>query len=178
MQVVNRVLTCSFSLPLSLSECQQRANVFKLSSSLYNHRPQMLRIRYQGPEGTYSLILFSSGKARYMGKDEDALNHLLQIESDLIPAYRLTPLTETTRTVRMHLDIPSTYLPLNVCEFPKGCMWEPELFPAIQFQQWSPVCVNLFHSGIAMILGSTTDSQLFVIRDALTDFIKYNCTPH
>ena len=113
-----------------------------------------------------------------MGKDEPALNHLLQMESDLIPSGRLTPLREVTRTVRLRLAISPAYLPLNVREFPKGCVWEPELFPAIQFQHWFPVCVNLFHKGGAMVLGNTTDSQLIVIRDALLDFVKCYCIPH
>ena len=160
MQVVNRVLTCSFASPLSLNECHHRAKSLNLSSTLYNHRPRMLHIRYQGPDGSCSLILFTSGKARYMGKGVGALNHLLGIESDLITSIRLTPLHETTRTVRLHLEIPPVYLPLTVRELPLGCLWEPELFPAIQFRQWSPVCVNLFHTGIAMVLGSNTDLQL------------------
>lgn len=178
MQVVNRVLTCSFAVPLSLSECQHNANSLNLSSILYTRRPHMLCVRYRGPDGTCSLIIFASGRARYMGKDESALNHLLRIESVLIPTKRLTPLRETTRTVRLPLDVPHDYLPLNVREFPKQCVWEPELFPAIQFQQWSPVCVNLFHTGIAMVLGSTTDSQMTVIRTALNDFVKCYCIQH
>ena len=141
MQVVNRVLTCSFALPLSLTDCQQRAEAHHLSTTLYTDRPRMLRIRYRGPDGAYSLLVFASGKARYMGKDEPAFNHLLQMESDLIPSGRLTLLREVTRTVRLHLALSPAYLPLNVREFHKGCVWEPELFPAIQFQHWFPVCV-------------------------------------
>ena len=175
MQIVNRVLTCTFAVPLSLDECQQRAVSLNLSTKLYTYRPHMLCIRYHRNNGSCTLILFSSGKARYMGREEAALQHLLQLESYLIPSRRLTPLQESTRTVRLQLDVPLSYLPLQVRELPKACMWEPELFPAIQFIQWHPICVNLFHTGVAMVLGHTNDLQLSDIHTVLTEFVHHYC---
>lgn len=174
MQVVNRVLTCAFAPPLCLNECKRRAESLDLVTALYSNRPQMLCIRYQDQKGICSLILFSSGKARYMGKSESALNHLLQLENQLVPTRRITPLNESTRTVRIQLNV-SFCFPKNVRELPKGCLYEPELFPAIQFQQWNPVCVNLFHTGVAMVLGHTTDSQLHDIQNALQNFVHTYC---
>jgi hypothetical protein len=54
-------------------------------------------------------------------------------------------------------------------------MWEPELFPAIQFMQWHPICVNLFHTGVAMVLGHTNDLQLSDIHAVLTEFVQQYC---
>jgi hypothetical protein len=176
MQTVNRVLTCSFARPLSLEECKSRAESLGMSTALYKYRPQMLCIRYRGKLGSCSLILFRSGKARYMGKSESALNYLLQLENNLVPTRRLAPLCESTRTVRLQLEkVSPGCFPLNVRELPKGCLWEPELFPAIQFMQWHPICVNLFHTGVAMVLGRTTDAQLVNIQTALQDFVQTHC---
>ena len=176
MQTVNRVLTCSFAQPLSLDECKCRAESLGMSTVLYTYRPKMLCIRYRGLLGSCSLILFGSGKARYMGKSESALKHLLHLEPELVPTRRLTPLYESTRTVRIQLEkVSPASFPLNVRELPIGCLWEPELFPAIQFMQWHPICVNLFHTGVAMVLGHTTDAQLFVIQTALHDFVQTHC---
>lgn len=178
MLTVNRVLTCTFEAPLSLDECQQRADSLNLHTKLYTYRPHMLCIRYSYIDGACTLILFSSGKARYMGREEAALHHLLQLEPFIINSQRLTPLWESTRTVRLQVDAPPSYLPLQVREFPKGCLWEPELFPAIQFQQWYPVCVNLFHTGVAMVLGRTSDLQLTIIHTVLTEFVHKYCVQH
>jgi TATA-box binding protein (TBP) (component of TFIID and TFIIIB) len=175
MQVVNRVQTCSFALPLSLSECQERAQSFNLTTTMYKYRPTMLCIRYRGSAGACTLILFNSGKARYMGKDVEALEHLLQLEPLIIPSKRLTPLRQITRTVRVQLNIPSAYLPLSMDAYPRDCLWEPELFPAIQFQKWYPICVNVFHTGVAMVLGNTNDSQVFDICTELTATLQRCC---
>jgi TATA-box binding protein (TBP) (component of TFIID and TFIIIB) len=175
MRIVNRVLTCSFAQPLCLQECKRRAEAFGLSTTLYTYRPQMLCIRYQDQLGRCSLIIFRSGKARYMGKSDSALNHLLHLENQIVPTQRITPLRESTRTVRIQLNeaTPACFPP-RVKELPKGCLYEPELFPAIQFQQWHPVCVNLFHTGVAMVLGHTTDAQLADIQTALQNFVQLN----
>ena len=174
MQVVNRVRSCMFSPPLVLDECKQRALSLGLDTVLYKGRPTMLRIRYRNADGACTLILFTSGKARYMGKDEDAFQHLLHLESILVPSSRISSLREATRTVRLQLDIPPDFIPLHISDLPRGCIWEPELFPAIQFTQWDPLCINLFHSGVVMVLGRSTDSQLNEIRTVLTDFVHHN----
>ena len=174
MEVVNRVYSCKFVPPLSLKDCEQSALSYGLKTTLYNGRPTMLCVRYSGIDGRCTLILFASGKARYMGKHDAAFQHLLQLESVLIPSSRMGPLRESTRTVRLQLDLPRNYVPLRISEIPKGCVWEPELFPAIQFTQWRPLCINLFHSGVAMVLGHSTDSQLTEIRNVLTDFVYRN----
>lgn len=141
---------------------------------MYSGRPTMLCLQYCGLDGKCTLILFASGKARYMGRQGEALRRMLQLEPFLIPSNRISPLRESTRTVRLQLDLPQDYVPIRISEIPIGCVWEPELFPAIQFNQWQPLCVNLFHSGVVMVLGRSTDSQLTEIRNALTDFVYRN----
>ena len=59
---------------------------------------------------------------------------------------------------------PGKIVPLSLVEelrkTGKKCLYEPELFPAIRFLQFSPVCVNLFvHSGKVTLLGLKSELQ-------------------
>mgnify|MGYP006313567235 FL=1 len=39
------------------------------------------------------------------------------------------------------------------CQLQHQCMYEPELFPALRFLKYNPLCVNIFSSGKVVILG-------------------------
>ena len=109
-----------------------------------------------------------------MGYDAEAF----RLEPCITSSKRLTPLRQVTRTVRVQLNVPPDYLPLTMDAFPRDCLWEPELFPAIQFCQWSPISVNVFHTGVAMVLGNTTDSQVTSICTELSDIVLRCCRLH
>jgi hypothetical protein len=81
----------------------------------------------------------------------------------------LTPPQLVTETVIFLLQ---PWDPNRIHNWPTDCLWEPELFPVAQFKQWSPLCVNFFHTGKVVVLGRSTPSQLESISQSLQTFVR------
>ena len=51
----------------------------------------------------------------------------------------------------------------------KNAMYEPELFSALRYKRYNPLCVNIFGSGKVVILGLRTLEFTSVLNDIIND---------
>jgi TATA-box binding protein (TBP) (component of TFIID and TFIIIB) len=52
------------------------------------------------------------------------------------------------------------------------CMFEPELFSALRYLKYNPMCVNIFSSGKVVMLGIKTLEYKQLVDDILSDITK------
>jgi TATA-box binding protein (TBP) (component of TFIID and TFIIIB) len=92
----------------------------------------------------YTLVIFRSGKCRIMGckKPLDESSLPMKIFSIRIQSV----------TVTANLGTPVHLYKLAV-KLKNQCTFEPELFSALRYLKYNPMCVNIFSSGKVVILG-------------------------
>lgn len=80
--------------------------------------------------------------------------------------YKYKDLQMQTMTVKYNIGF---RLHLHNISKQVQCIYEPELFPALQLTKFKPLCVNIFSSGCVIILG---------VRDLriVSEVIKYIST--
>ena len=52
-------------------------------------------------------------------------------------------------------------------------MYEPELFPALRFLKFNPMCVNIFSTGKVIILGIRVDDCENIVSDIMNTILIY-----
>lgn len=94
--------------------------------------------------GKYTIVIFQSGKCRIMGCKKPIVKKDLQ--------YKIRDIQLQSITVTLNLDCS-----INLYKLAKKleiqCMFEPELFPALRYLKYNPLCVNIFASGKVVVLG-------------------------
>jgi len=118
-----------------------------IDSTLYRREPPtMATIRV--PEG--KLIIFKSGKCRIMGLKRRITQ--TYIDAKFPVKLRLGPIMSCTRTIDFQCGLLNLPVIANRLGS-KEAEYEPELFPALRLRRFSPLCVNVFHTGKCVIMG-------------------------
>ena len=94
--------------------------------------------------GPYTLIFFKTGKCRIMGCKSPINTKLLE--------YPIVDIQVQSVTVSIDLGF-IVNLTLLSKKLKQNCLFEPELFPALRYNKYNPLCVNIFNSGKIIILG-------------------------
>lgn len=97
--------------------------------------------------GKHTIIIFKTGKCRIMGCKKPIRMQDLQYNIKNIVLQSITVTVNVGH--KIHLLKLENQLQLQ-------CMYEPELFPALRFLKYNPLCVNIFSSGKVVILGLPT----------------------
>ena len=94
--------------------------------------------------GKHIILIFKTGKCRIMGCNKPIRMQDLQ--------YNIKNIQIQSITVTMNVGQKIHLLKLE-SQLQQQCMYEPELFPALRFLKYNPLCVNIFSSGKVVILG-------------------------
>lgn len=94
--------------------------------------------------GKHTILIFKTGKCRIMGCKEPIRMQDLQ--------YNIKNIVIQSITVTANVGQKIHLLKLEN-QLKRQCMYEPELFPALRFLKYNPLCVNIFSSGKVVILG-------------------------
>ena len=103
-----------------------------------------------------TLLVFKSGKIRYMGRG--------------IPPFGIEIVRVMSMTAKSCLN-QKLNLYLVSRKYSSISIYEPEIFPALRFTNFNPICVNLFASGKVMMLGLKTINEGEEILNTLKTWI-------
>mgnify|MGYP006049610737 FL=1 len=110
--------------------------------------------------GIYTLIFFKSGKCRIMGCKSPINVKLLQYPILNIQIQSVTVSTDLGFNVNL-------YVLSN--KLKHDGMFEPELFPALRYNKYNPLCVNIFSSGKIIILGLKSLNFNLIVKTIMED---------
>lgn len=165
-KVVNQVFKGHIKLFCSLFDCYCLLQVFFDSIKYLKRYPTQIVIRIKNK---FTCLIFTSGHIRFMGNcDLGSCNEFLNY-IDFIHTSVITPLHKVSETICIN-----TKRSINLFDFvSKHCCsslvkFEPEIFPAVSLHFWSPIHVNVFHTGKIIVLGK--DASLFVPQ--IIDYIN------
>jgi TATA-box binding protein (TBP) (component of TFIID and TFIIIB) len=140
------------------------------NSKLHNKPFQLVVKDFSG-----TLILFSNGKFRTMGCNDEFdasllactyLEKLTRSPSKMFPSITLQSYTLRLQLgFRVNLEQMSLHVP---------CIYEPELFPALQLKEYKPMSVNLFTTGSVMVCGMRDSDAIH----SMLCTIKRLCEPY
>jgi TATA-box binding protein (TBP) (component of TFIID and TFIIIB) len=120
----------------------------------------------------YTLVIFKTGKCRIMGCKKPL---------DLVPSGKsFIPSMYVNMPYRIEIDgIQSITVTANLNKMvhlyklaailKEKCMFEPELFGALRYLKYNPLCVNIFSSGKIVMLGLKTLDYKHLVDDILID---------
>lgn len=97
------------------------------------------------------MLVFTSGKCRIMGCKIPitSTNNMFPIPFHISCIQSVTACLNLGYTLNL--------IKLSQQIGPQGCMFEPEIFPALRVtKKFNPLCVNIFASGKVVILGLKT----------------------
>ena len=77
--------------------------------------------------------------------------------------------SESLQTCRYFYHYFISKYKLNLVKLEKHAMYEPELFPALRYKRYNPLCVKIFGSGKVVILGLRTLEFTSVLNDIIND---------
>ena len=107
----------------------------------------------------FKILIFRSGKCRIMGCKKpitEALPYDIKIE-------RL-------QSVTLSCDLGYKVNLLKLAAIMgDDCFYEPEIFPAIRYRKYNPLCVNIFATGKVVILGVKTLEYQQVEQSIIAD---------
>jgi hypothetical protein len=143
-------------------------NYFGKFNSSVNHLPfnSWKPRQYVEKNSSYTLIVFPNGKCRFMGCKEPLLCSPMK-EVEILGIASITVVVKLS-------DIVNLQKLSRILE--NDCMYEPELFPALRYIKYNPMCVNIFASGKVVILGlKTMEYNEFVnnVLNELEDYIMF-----
>jgi TATA-box binding protein (TBP) (component of TFIID and TFIIIB) len=55
----------------------------------------------------------------------------------------------------------------------RNCLYEPEIFPALRYIKYNPLCINIFTSGKVIILGLRSLDQTDLITEIKSEIAAY-----
>lgn len=102
----------------------------------------------------YTLVIFRSGQCRIMGCKKPLTTVPYNIDSIQIQSITVTV------NLGKKLNLYTLAAKLN-----NQCVYEPELFCALRFTKYNPMCVNIFSSGKVVILGLKTLDYNCIVND-------------
>ena len=114
--------------------------------------------------GKHIILIFKTGKCRIMGCKKPIRMQDLQYNIKNIQIQSITVTANVGQ--KIHL------LKLE-CQLQHQCMYEPELFPALRFLKYNPLCVNIFSSGKVVILGLPTLKYHQKVEAIMNDIKTY-----
>ena len=111
-----------------------------------------------------TIVVFQSGKCRIMGcKQELDFSRLpFKIENLGIQSLSLT--------INLFMKINLHKISLLMGQ---QCSYEPELFPALRYLKYNPLCVNVFASGKIVVLGIKTLDCNQLVENIIRDLFCY-----
>jgi len=142
------------------------ANTYFENSKLYQGKPSMLRIKEYGA----TLLLFSSGTVRLMGKN----NHdkLLQKILSILPnTKQVSPLQLMSHTIVHKINYSINLHLLNPYKF----FSNQELFPSSIYIHKSSEHVNIFASGKIVITGVKSINNVKQLLEIITKDLENGC---
>lgn len=172
---VNQVFSGKLKIPsekFDLSTIFQDIKHPGLTRKVYTGRPHMCVLKCY-KKWTY--ILFSSGKFRIMGKKVN-LDFIMSFLKNYLPseAYLLEGPTLQTETFTFSLGVNinlQTYK--ESLHYNNGSiMYEVELFPALIYNKWPSIHVNVFHSGNVTVLGRNSRDYINEIKNYLSNLFS------
>ena len=113
----------------------------------------------------YTIIIFKSGKCRIMGcKKKLCYLKPLRFKIENIKVQSVTVVEKLNQILNLHkLSV------MLDCD----AMYEPELFPALRFLKFNPMCVNIFSTGKVIILGIRVDDCENIVSDIMNTILIY-----
>ena len=90
----------------------------------------------------YTILIFETGNCRIMGckRPISFINKPFKINIERLQSCTVTfNLGFTVNLYKLSLKL--------------HCMFEPEIFPAVRWLKYNPMCVNIFSSGKVVVLG-------------------------
>lgn len=140
----------------------------------YYRRPHMIRVK----NPVWAFLLFPSGKYRLMLKNESTqpgpiLNFIYQVLTDNKNA--VIPNNFKIQSETFCLSLPFR---INLQLYKESrnndieIQYEPELFPALRFNWYPPILINMFHTGKVIIMGRKSRRHLDVISQRLHSLDK------
>ena len=142
-KVVNKVFRGQINLFFNLFDCYCLLQVFFDNISYNYFKPRQIVIRYNN----FTCLIFTSGQVRFMGNcNDDLINNFIN-HIDIIYTHIIVPFNLVSETVvtNLHRNVNLFHFAQIKHDFNIKC--EPELFHAVSLLHWSPIHVNLFHSG-------------------------------
>jgi TATA-box binding protein (TBP) (component of TFIID and TFIIIB) len=123
----------------------------------------------------YTLVIFRSGKCRIMGckKPLDLIpsgkSFVASIHVNMPYRIEIDGIQSITVTASLSKMVHLYKLAEKLKE---QCMLEPELFSALRYLKYNPMCVNIFSSGKVVMLGIKTLEYKQLVDDILSDITK------
>jgi TATA-box binding protein (TBP) (component of TFIID and TFIIIB) len=120
--------------------------------------------QYVEKHSQYTLVIFQTGNCRIMGckKEIDLLNLPYKITNVILQSVTVTI------DLEQQIHLRNLHMNLGVLS-----MFEPELFCALRYTKYNPLCVNVFSSGKVVILGLKT-LDFHSITDQIKQDLRYN----
>ena len=119
------------------------------------NKPQHFIHKGQG----FKMLIFRTGKCRVMGCKKP-------ITETLPYGIKIECIQSVTLSFEIGLKIDLLKLATTMG---KDCIYEPEIFPALRYRKYNPLCVNIFATGKIVILGFKTLDYLEFEQTILTD---------
>lgn len=118
-------------------------------------------IKVKPIDGTWTFLLFPSGRYRLMGNVADK-DTIITFITDTIDATISVPIVLQTETFVFCLPY---RINLQLFSESKTCLltdisYEPELFPAMRLLFWNPILVNIFNTGKVVVMGG--EARIFI----------------
>ena len=118
--------------------------------------------QYIDKTGKYTIIFFKNGKCRIMGCKKPVEFENLQYNIKDIQVQSLTIATKVEQSINLN----------NLAKLLDGdCIYEPELFPALRYTKYNPLCVNIFSSGKIVVLG-IKNLDFHTIVEGIINYVK------
>lgn len=114
----------------------------------------------------HTVLIFKSGNCRIMGCKKPIRMQDLQYNIKNIKIQSITVTANVEQKINLYL--------LNE-KLKHQCMYEPELFPAMRYLKYNPLCVNIFSSGKIMILGLSTLQYHSQVESIINDIKDRLC---
>jgi len=129
-----------------------------MTFKLYTTKPRMHLIK--SCSGKWTVLLFSTGRFRVMGPNTgDSLDSIILQILLLLPTGSLLCEYPSLQTETFTFTLGRLINLYLVNQKKQPCPWiiyEAELFPAMKVLYWSPINVNVFHTGKVVVMGATS----------------------
>ena len=118
----------------------------------------------------YTVIIFPNGTARIMGCKEHP--------SDLKEFFPFDMVIERVQSATIIIQIENANINLvamaqRIVSCGYKCQLEQELFPALRYTSWNPLCVNVFASGKIVILGLKVLNYVNIIKRLMCELYQF-----
>ena len=112
----------------------------------------------------YSLVIFQNGNCRVMGckKPLSYIEKPIRIKIDALQSITVT--FQLSKQINIY----------KLSQKMQGnCMFDPEIFPALRYTKYDPMCVNVFSNGKVVVLGIKSFDCEDLIQQINDDIVSY-----